>query len=297
MSFLALVVPCTALAQQAQADAAGKDPAVVLRQRLRETAATGPTTFEVRWQPLAAPLGGGPKPAEVKAASGTFAPDQLQVQTQVEPAQSWLQVGRHCLLSEKGSPWSFTKSVQEGMDPPLLLRVLAAELTTIAARAIVERDGAAIEQVSLCLTAAQADRLVNAGAIFELSQAKSARSMVKTGRIAEHDVPVPTVDVVLDVDVATHRIRRLHLRAVSSTLDMAKLMRNPPAGRPAAAGAPEVPVREEPAAAAEPMQWKDGLPVRDEKGKQVVWIEIVLRDHGKAPAVVLDEAQRALLGI
>ena len=36
--------------------------------------------------------------------------------------------------------------------------------------------------------------------------------------------------------------------------------------------------------------------MRDEKGKQVVWIEVVLRDHGVAPAVVLDEAQRALLG-
>jgi hypothetical protein len=29
---------------------------------------------------------------------------------------------------------------------------------------------------------------------------------------------------------------------------------------------------------------------------QVVWVEFVLRDHGKAPPVVLDDAQKALLG-
>lgn len=297
MSFLALVSPRTALAQQAPADIVAKDPAALLRQRLRETAATGPTAFEVRWQPLASPLGGGVRPAEVRAATGTFAPDQLQVQVQAETAQAWLQVGRHSLLRERDGTWRFTKVVQEGTDPPLLLRALAVEVTTIAARSIVERDGAAIEQVTLCLTAAQADRLVNAGAIFELSQAKSARAMVKTGRIAENEIPVPTVDVGIDVDVATHRIRRIHLRALSPTLDMAKLLRNPPVVRPAVAGASEVPVKEEPTAAADPLQLKDGLPMRDEKGKQVVWIEMVLRDHGKAPAVVLDDAQRALLGL
>jgi hypothetical protein len=216
----------------------------------------------------------------------------LRVQVQGETAQAWLQAGRHSLLREKDGPWRFTKVVQEGTDPPLLLRTLAAELTTIAARSIVERDGDAVEQVTLCLTAAQADRLVSAGAIFELSQAKSARAMVKIGRITEDEVPVPTVDVCFDVDVATHRIRRIHLRAVSATVNIVQLLRNPPAHRPAAA----VPAQEEPVPAAKPLLCKDGLPVRDVGGKQVVWIEMVLRDHGKAPAVVLDETQRTLLG-
>jgi hypothetical protein len=296
VSFLALIAPCAALAQQAPTDTAAENPATSLRRWLLKTAATGPTAFEVRWLQLVSPLGAGARAPEVKMATGTFAPDLLLVQAQGATALAWLQVGRHSLLRENDGPWRYAKLVPEGTDPPLLLRALAAELTTIAARSIVERGGAAVEQVTVCLSAAQADRLVTAGAVFELSQARNARQMVKAGRITENEVPVPTVDVCFDVDVATRRIRRIHLRAISTTVDLPSLLKRAPA-RPAAPAQPvEAPAKGEPAPALEPLQCKDGLPVRDEKRKQVVWVEIVLRDHGEAPAVVLDETQRALLG-
>jgi hypothetical protein len=294
VSALALIVP-RVLAQTAPADAAAKDPVAALREWLRDTASAGPTAFEMRWQPRVPALGGLGTPPAVKSATGTFAPDLLQVQG--ETGQTWLQVGRHCVSREKGGPWRHTKGMPEGTDPPLLLRALAAELTTIAARSIVERDGAPVEQVTLCLTTAQGDQLLSAGAIFETNHAKSAREMVKTGRITAEQVPAATVDVCLDVDVATHCIRRIYVRAMSPTLDLARVMRAPPPNRPPAApSGAETPAKAEPAPATPPASFKDGLPERDLKGTQVVWIEMLLRDHGKAPAVVLDETQRALLG-
>lgn len=296
VSCFALTSPCIVAAQQAPVGTAPKDPGAPLRQWLRETAAGGPTAFEVRWQPLAAAAADPVALPEVRVANGTFAPDVLHVQVQGDREPAWLQVGRHCLVREPDGPWCLRKGSTEGIDPPLLLRALAAEVTTVAARTIVEREGAAVEQFTLCLTPAQADRLVDAGAIHETSQARMARALLRSGRVTADQVPVPTVDVCCEVDVATHRLRRLHLRAVSAPFDARKALLNPAARRAAAAEVAEVPAAAEPVAAAVPLPGKDGLPVRDLEGQMVVWIELVLRDHDKAAAVVLDDTQRQLLG-
>jgi hypothetical protein len=280
--------PAAAIAQTPAAEAPARDPVAPLRQWLRETAAGGPTRFAVRWQPLGSPLGG--TSTAVKEAAGTFAPDLLQV----VGTQTWLQAGRHTLVREPDDSWRLDRAIPEALDPPLLLRALAAELTTVAERSNIERDGRVVEQITVCLTAAQAERLVNAGAVGELSAARSARGLVKSGRITEAQVPVPTVDACIEVDVATHRILRVHLRALSAKIDMAKILRTPPGGQPA--GPAEAPTPTPSATSPAPLQCKDGLPVRDEAGKQVVRLELVLSDHGQAPAVELDENQRALLG-
>ncbi|MBL8756783.1 MAG: hypothetical protein JNK15_26030, partial [Planctomycetes bacterium] len=188
-------------------------------------------------------------------------------------------------------------------DPVLLMHALAANLPDAAPRTIAESGGAAVERIGLCLAPGQVEALEYAGAVLDSNpMLASLRSMVKAGRLSAEDLPAPIVDVCLDVDVATRMVRRIHVRMISQTVDAREMLmkaqkaqRARPAGedadteRPAEAAA-------EPKAPEVPKEWKDGLPVRSVDGMQVVWLEYVLRDHGKATAVEFDAAQKALLG-
>lgn len=300
----ASILPIPSIAQQPSAPSPPKkSQAATVRQCLHDTAAGGPTAFEVRWQPV--PGGAAAMVAvampEVEVAQGSFAADLLQVQMQGGKQQTWLQVGRHSLSREKDGVWRLAgarATPQFLPDPALMLRALAANTPETMARSIAERDGVAVEQITVCLTPAQINALVFAGAIYDPCPSQTTvRSMVKRGQAKPEDVPVPVVDVCLDVDVATRLIRRIHLRAIAKKVDLRGLMLNAPARVPAAPAADEPDAKVADAAPASvPKEWKDGLPVRDENGMQVVWIEFVLRDHGKAPAVALDDTQKALLG-
>lgn len=295
------------LAQQSPSPAApDKDAVAVLRQYLRDTASAGPTSFDVRWQPASSPatVARGLGKPEVEAAKGSFGPDWLLVELQSGKQPEWLQVGRHTVTRAKGEAWQFAGPRQvrvEGTDPPLLLRALAVNTSAVAARSITERDGVPVEQFTVCLDQAQAETLVTSGAMFDPSPLHAvARSLVKSGRADAKDVPIPVVDACFDVDVATHQVKRVHVRAMCKEVDMNQFLRGavrrPAAaeGQNAEAEAGSAPAT--PAAPATPKEVKDGLPLRDENGMQVVWLEVVMRDHGKAPAVVLDAAQKALFG-
>jgi hypothetical protein len=292
------VLPVVCLAQQPPSPAApGNDAVTALRQNLRDTAAGGPTAFDVRWQPAVSPGALGtkrPKP-ELESAKGSFGPDWLLVELQGGEHREWLQVGRHTATRSKGDAWQLSGPRQmsgAGTDVPLLLRALAATTSAVVARSIVDRGGNPVEQFTVCLDTVQADALIFAGAMFEPSPAQiRARSMAKSGHADAKDVPVSVIDVCVDVDVATHQVQRIQVRAMCKDVPMQHA--GPVPRRPAAE---EVPDPKVDSASAVPAQFKDGLPVRDENKMQVVWVEVVLREHGKAAAVVLDDTQKVLLG-
>lgn len=304
----AWALPVIGIAQQPAA-AAGTDktPEASLAKWLRATAAAGPTAFEVHWQPPASTAGIAARAAQpgVEAAQGSYATDLLWVEMQGAEPKTWLQVGRHTLVRDKAPHgWRVAGGrARSGFvpDPVLLLHVLAAHQPEVASRAIAAADGGAVEQISLCLTPTQIDALEYAGAFLDPNPLlASLRSMAKAGRVKAEDVPTPFVDVCLDVDVATRLVRRIHVRTTVKEVDARQMLLQAQLAQRARAGAAAEPEGEratEAAVPAElPKEWKDGLPVRDVTGMQVVWIEFVLRDHGKAPAVVLDDTQKALLG-
>ncbi len=291
------------IAQQPAAPAGtDKTPEANLAKWLRATAAAGPTAFEVRWQPPASTAGIAARAAQpgVEAAQGCFSADLLWVEMKGAEPKPGVQVGRHTLVRDKVQDgWRVAGArARSGFvpDPVLVLHVLAANLPEVASRAIAAADGGAVEQISLCLTSAQIDALEYAGAMLDPNPLlASLRSMAKAGRMKAEDVPTPFVDVCLDVDVATRLVRRIHVRTTVKEIDARQMLLQ--RARANAGTEPEGEQATEAAVPVErPKEWKDGLPVRDVTGMQVVWIEFVLRDHGKAPAVVLDDTQKALLG-
>jgi hypothetical protein len=228
---LAIVVAAWALSgicrtQQAPSPAAPeRDATALLRQRLRDTAA-GSASFAVRWQSPSGPGAAQSRPAapaEPETAGGSFGLDWLLVEQPGKQLQ-WLQVGRHTVSRRVGDPWQLVgqkRASAPGTDAPLLLRALAANVAAVAAPSIAERDGVVIEQFSVCLEPAQADALAAAGALFDLFTMQGLSGvLLRSGRADAKDVPVPVVDVCVDVEVATRQVRRVHVRAMCEAEDV-----------------------------------------------------------------------------
>lgn len=301
---LTLLVSMAAAAQEdgrsapAEPDAA----AAALLRLVRDTAAGGPTAFTATWQwkaaevafrkAAAAPPAAEPTP---QRASGTFGKDRLHVRFDGTPSLELAQFGRHLLLREGEGPFRLasqhTTALAErpfAVDPELLLRALAAAAPRVADRSIGERDGEPVELFALCLDDAQVATLQFAGAIGDPNPIPASMRQLAERRGAAHALPAATVDVAVEVDVASRRLRRIHVRVLAPQLDSTRL-RQILGGR----GAPDP---DELAAAPQeppPTSFRDGLPVRETGDRMLRFLEFCFHDHGKATADGIEQFEAA----
>lgn len=306
---LATAAPGQQPEQQSEPQSARQTPADraagELQRHLLATAAGGPTSFAAEWVwpagVLRTTLAGAARPAPApETASGAFAADELRLAFPDDKAPLELvQQGRHWLVREGDGPFRLASRAAKPIadrpflpDPQLLLRALAQAAPRVLDRSIGERDGKPVERFALTLDADRIEALRFAGAIGDPNPVPDGlRALVEARGLHAH-LLAPTVDVAVEIDVATKRVLRIHVRSLARQVDTTRL--RAAAGGRGAGVDDATPPADDPEPV--PTTFRDGLPVREQGDRQLRWLELRLAEHGTAQIEALDGPARALLG-
>lgn len=311
MKISVLVVPlmfAASVLAQAEAEANKPTAGERLQEQLRTAATVSSAEFDVAWKwPVTARgtatttrSGGG---GEERVSGRIYRNAVLfEVAKPRLGSVQVLQVGRHTIARANQDDWQLDSlagaraiRVSYLPDPQRLLLALAAAKPEVSNREIVDVDGRAVERVGVTLDAAQTEVLVRSGVLHEPNV---MAAMIHRGRggAGMPKAEATPIDVVIEFDVRSKHVLAVRFRAIVAAVDIRALIKRARNRRVGGEEKEEEPAKEA-GAEAGPVRFQDGMPVRDAKGKTVLQLELLLRKHGKLPALELSAAQKKLLGL